>query len=375
MNCSLPIIRPLTLRLCALFWLCLATIATSVSAQNPPLTATQTNQLSTDRLLVILDISSNMQRRSENMQRIIGQIFSSGFGGQVRRGDTIGMWTFNDSLHTGEFPLQRWSPQAARQITSLAAQFAQNQRYSKLSTFPPVMAQLTNVIADSDRITVILLSDGSALPAGTPFDAEIAATFRLNADEQRRQAMPFVTVLRAVKGEFVGFKVSMPPWPIEYPAFPPEPTIAAPQPTNAPTAKTENPKPIAPVQTNGPTSESVETNHPTPIITNQPVVVETKLTPPETVTNPSPTVATSLPSPATNTTKAPPPSRTNPPTAIAPATPLPISKPERDSSTIPIIVGGIALVGLGILCLALLQRSRRPKRVSLITRSMNKDRK
>ena len=372
MKCSLQNSRAFTFHFRALLWLCFASMAGF--AQNQPPMAVQTNQLSADRLLVILDISSNMQRRSENTQRIIGQIFSSGFSGQVRRGDTIGMWTFNDSLHTGEFPLQRWSPQAAQQITSLAAQFTQNQRYSKLSKWSPVMTQLTNVIADSDRITVILLSDGSALPAGTPFDAEIAAAFRLNADEQRRQTMPFVTVLRAVKGEFVGFKVSMPPWPIEYPAFPPEPIVAAPQPTNPPLAQIESSKPVVPVATNEPKSAKVETNLPSPTITPPPTVVESKPKPVEPVSNPPVALATNSPSLVTNASRA-----TPFPTNIAKvsASPMhsPTNKPAESSSIIPLVIGGIALVGLAVLCLALLQRARRVTSVSLITRSMNKDRK
>src|SRR5262245_41832029 len=231
MNCFSLTRRVITFCICLIPCLCIL-VVTSLAQTPPPTVAT--NRLSSDRFLVILDISVGMEKRSENMQSVIGQLFSSGFGGQLRRGDTIGMWTYNDSLHTGEFPLQRWTPQNARPATSLAAQFAQNQRYSKRSNLSPVMAQLTNVIANSDRITVILVSDGSESPTGTPFGKQIAEAFKLNADEQRRQSMPFVTVLRAVKGEFIGFKVSTPPWPIEYPAFPPEPATMTAAPTNPP---------------------------------------------------------------------------------------------------------------------------------------------
>ena len=374
MNCSPLICRHIALHVRVLLWLCFVTIAISGSAQNPPRTATQTNELSTDRLLVILDISSGMQKRSENMQRVISQMFSSGFNGQLRRGDTIGMWTYNDSLHTGEFPLQRWTPQSARQVTSLAVQFAQNQRYANQSSLAPVMVQLTNVVADSDRITVVLVSDGSSTPAGTPFDAQIAEAFKLNMAEQLKQAMPFVTVLRAVKGEFVGFKVNTPPWPIEFPDFPPDLVIATPEPTNPPVAKIESLKPVEPVATNEPKSTSVETNYQTSTNTNPPVVVESKPTPPEPATNPSPIVAPGLP-PPTPTVAQPLPPPTNTATASAQATDLPGSEPAGVSSIIPFVIGSVALVGLGILCLALLQRSRRPTRVSLITRSMNKDRK
>ncbi|HEX5220319.1 MAG TPA: hypothetical protein VFZ59_12180 [Verrucomicrobiae bacterium] len=362
-------------RLCAVLWLCGMAMAFSVPAQNQPSTTTRTNRLSSDRVLAILDISAGMQKRADNLQRVVDHLFLSGFNGQLRPGDTIGMWTYNDSLHTGEFPLQRWTPQSARQIASLAAQFAQNQRYSKPSNFSPVMAQLTNVVADSDRITVVLISDGSSSPSGTPFDSQIAESFKLNAAEQFRQAMPFVTVLRAVKGEFIGFKVNTPPWPIEYPPFPPEPIVAPAQSTNPPVAKVESPKPVAPVATNKPKPVIPETNQPSPppVITNPPVVVAPPTTPAAPPSNPPPpTVATSSSAPTTNVGRTLPP--TNTANAVTPSK-SPVSEPSRSLATLPVIVGGTALIGLAILCLVLLRRARRPARVSLITRSMNKDRK
>ena len=36
--------------------------------------------------------------------------------GQVEAGDTIGLWTFNEELYTGRFPLQTWLPPAQEDI-------------------------------------------------------------------------------------------------------------------------------------------------------------------------------------------------------------------------------------------------------------------
>ena len=379
MNCFPQIKQPTR----ALFRtiLCLCFVATTL----PGLAQTRqasgpTNQLSSERFLLILDISSAMQKRATNVLRTVGQVFASGFYGQLHRGDTIGMWTYNDTLHTGEFPLQRWTPQSFRQITSLAVQFTQNQRYSKRSNLSPVMAQLTNVVAGSEKITVILLSDGSESLTGTPFDEQISDAFKLNADEQRRQAMPFVAVLRAVKGKFVSFKVSTPPWPIEIPAFPVEPVAANPEHTNSPPAKVENSKPVTPVAVAEPKPTSTEINNPTPTppipaVTNPPALVESKPTPAETSTNPPPAVTTTPPPLITNIAKTdfPP---TNVAEASSPPQEMPLGKPARNLPSAPILVGaGIVLAGLAIVCVALLRRSRETTHVSLITRSMNKDRK
>ena len=72
---------------------------------------------------------------------------------------------------------------------------------------------------------------------GTPYDAQIAEAYRTNAADQRKQQMPFLTVLRAAKGKFIGFTVNTPPWPVEFPKFPAEPV---PTPKRDGDARSEN---------------------------------------------------------------------------------------------------------------------------------------
>lgn len=335
------------LQLAALF--CLGLLASRALAQPQTSPVALTNRPAPERFLIILDISAPMQKRASNVQRVVGQLFSSGLQGQMDRGDSIGVWTYNDELHTGEYPLLRWSKEAGGEITIGLVQFVQKQIYSKSPNLSPVMAQLTNVVAKSEKITVILFSDGSQSLAGTPFDAQIAQAFALNQAEQRKQSMPFVTILRAARGEFVSVKVNTPPWPVEIPGYPgeaatvtpelPEPTVPvvsepveaqpAPLPTNLPVVSTVEPPPV----------------EPPPAAPVTPPVVESKIAPAQVQTNlpPEPTV-----------------------TATATSGKLPL---------IPIVAGvAVVVVGFAALLLALTRRSREP-RVSLITRSMNKDEK
>ena len=62
-----------------------------------------------DRYLLIVDTSAAMERNAENTPRIVGQLMASGMIGQARAGDTFGLWTYNEVLRTGDFPLQRWT--------------------------------------------------------------------------------------------------------------------------------------------------------------------------------------------------------------------------------------------------------------------------
>jgi len=361
--------------------LCLLASSFSLAAQVATNPASGDPPPETERFLLILDVSPAMQRNATNVLRIVNQLFTTEFDGQLHRGDTIGMWTYDDELHTGEYPLQRWRSQVSREIAAGTLHFIATRSYRKRARLAPLQKPLSDLVADSGRITVILFSDGSESLTGTPFDAQIAEAFKLNAAEQRRLAMPFVTILRAVKGGFVSVKINTPPWPIEFPSYPVEPTSTPPPGTNAPapsksvthTADSEAPPPAA-----------NPTNPPVILLPTNPAATTTPTPPPPPTTEPS-TNAAPIPE------KAPPPALTNEtPAAAAQTSPagLPAisnqppalettgEKPERRFPLGPILVGaGIVLAGLTILSLALLKRSREAPRISLITRSMNKDRK
>jgi len=357
--------------------LCVALLGLVVPspAQTNRLTAQRPNLPAPERFLLIVETSAAMQKCATNVQGMVGYLFSSGLTGQLKLGDTLGVWTYNNELHTGEVPLLRWVPQASREIASKLAQFVQKHPYAKPSHLGPVMEQLTNVVADSDKLTVILISNGSEPLVGTPFDGQIAESFKLNAAEQQRKAMPFVTVLRAVKGKYVGVRVNTPPWPFELPAFPEAKVTPALPPTNPPPPKVESPPsstPVKPVAVPEPLPVKVEATNPPPATTNLPVI---PVAPPpvERPTNPSPAVVVT-PKPVETNAPTAQVATTNPAPVSPTTTAAPVVSAERKRPLMPILIGAaIVLVGLAVLCLVILSRSRKAPRVSLITRSMNKD--
>lgn len=382
MNRPRPPLRPS--RLLALAWLVLWPLSTHFpalgQASNAP--AGDGQRPEPERFLFIIDVGSDMQKRATNVQRVVHQLFATGFQGQLRPGDTIGMWTYNNELHTGQYPLQRWLPRVAREISVASVQFVQDLRYDKRSRLEPVLAPLASVVADSDRITVILISDGEEAPVGTPFDQRIAETFKLYVTEQRRLAMPFVTILRAVQGRYVGVKVNTPPFPLEFPAYPDEASNHKSTSTDSPPPKTETPPPPPPVKpavTTEPKPTVTETNPPVTAPTNPPVVSTPPPPPRETPTNPAPVAINTQTPPPAPTNPAPAPAIQTNPVATSPTAPInqePNDSPDTRRSLVPLLAGvGIVLTGLAILSLALWKRSRAAPRVSLITRSMNKDRK
>ena len=60
------------------------------------------------RVLIIFDTSSAMKKRVPNEVKAIKQLFALALAERLQTGDSIGVWTFNSDVHTGEYPLQFW---------------------------------------------------------------------------------------------------------------------------------------------------------------------------------------------------------------------------------------------------------------------------
>lgn len=197
----------------------------SASAQEP-----------SGRFLIIADTSSAMKRYAPATQKALSNLLLSSMHGQLSRGDTIGLWTFNDELFAGRFPLQHWTPETTELVASNVVAFIRAQPYEKQSQFDTVWPALRRLISESARLTVLLVSDGNEQIAGTPFDFQINGVFKEYFKAQRKARMPFITILRAQQGQLVGCAINLAPWPVEFPTFPPLPEIA----------EGSHPKPVAP---------------------------------------------------------------------------------------------------------------------------------
>ena len=192
------------------------------------------NSPPSNRWLVIMETSASMQPRAVTAEQIAAGLVSSGMNGQMRPGDTVGVWTFDGSLHTGDFPLQVWNPQSAKTIAQQVFTFLHSRKYEGQSRLDNVVAAMNQVVKNSEYITIILISDGMKTLNGIPFDEKINAAYQQWQNEQTKARMPFVTLLRAAHGKMAQYAVSAPPWPINLPPLPKEMLALA---------KTEMPKP------------------------------------------------------------------------------------------------------------------------------------
>jgi hypothetical protein len=334
-----------------------------------------------NRFLLIVETSSPMQKRSDGVTSTVEQVVRSGFQGQARPGDTIGIWTYNEILTAGEFPLQTWSKDGAKHIASGMLAFLADQKLSKQPHFNCVLPTLQSVVEDSPFLTVVVICSGTDPVKGTPFDKEIAKQLADWHDQEQKAHMPLIVVLRAAHGSFTHYSVTPAPWQVEMPPLPSE-LVAAPA-RPAPKPVTAAP-PVAPLIVVGkhkaPAPEPESANSASPASTNLAVRVpppgdsQAPATAPS-LTSPGSSTATNL-SAAVQVPPAPQPTSDLVVHAreMTPMAAVPAVAPRPNSFSVILKRSLIAAGVLAALSLLVVFRRPRQNHVSLITHSINRDR-
>jgi hypothetical protein len=253
----------------------------------------------------------------------------------------------------------------------------------------------------SDFITIILVSDGNDAVRGTPIDTQLQTYYKNNYQLEKKARMPIVTVFRGEKGNITTNTVTLAPWPVDIPVVPP-PIVA--KTVRAKPAPTPPPAPVVPsmivigkkveMTTNVPLDLPDHSGDmPTPIIampkpTEVPAAkpepkVETAA-PPAAVVEPKPAVApvaeTPKPEPQPETPSASAVvSNATPVKVAAPPAQPPVETAVTTSQTNLFSARNIAIVSIAftaIVCGLLImsaRNARKASRVSLITRSLDRE--
>src|SRR5580693_3784365 len=113
-----------------------------------------------NRFLFVIDTSSAMKARTNGVEEAVIGLLATGMNGQLREGDTIGLWTYSDRLNP-DFPMQIWSEQKKEDMLTEVRDHLRALHYEKRSHLEKVLPEITNIVAHSERVTVILIFDGS----------------------------------------------------------------------------------------------------------------------------------------------------------------------------------------------------------------------
>jgi hypothetical protein len=271
-----------------------------------------------NRYLFILETSKEMKREASQAKNVLIQLLYTGVMGQMRAGDTFGVWTYDTTLHAGGIAMQTFTTEDRETITRRTSEYLDSLKFAGEAHLEFALLPALKLATNSPNLTVIIISDGKQAVAGTPFDKEIRALHKKYYDELREAKLPFVTVLVANKGEFISYAVNSALGPIRVPRLPKPPT-----PTNV-VAKVE--APVAPVVKRG---ESLYLHGALP-----------KKNTTETV--PAPTSSAPIPveSPKVETTAATTPTEVgqSPAPVLTPVATIPVPKEPEVASTKPVEV-------------------------------------
>ena len=191
-----------------------------------------------NRMLLIFDTSSAMKKRLPAEDKAIDQLFAITLNGRLRRGDTVGVWTFDQDPHIGRFPLQQWSDEQVTMVPDQIIGFLKTQRYSKKTSFESLIPTLNQVVRSSPRLTILIFCDGDGTVKDIPGTDVINANFKQHYHQMEKARVPFVIVLRSQfspggVGRYVGCTINSAD-SISIPLFPPMPVPPPPAPVVAP---------------------------------------------------------------------------------------------------------------------------------------------
>lgn len=274
------------------------------------------------RFLLVFETSPGLKKNLPVVKQALDGLFSSNLQHELKENDDLAVWTVDQALHPGAFPLASWSPDDAEVYSARLKDFLGHQKFSRHASLAAIQPLLNRVVKSSERLTVLIFCDGQSNLLGTPYDSGVNELFKKNLAESKNLQTPFILVLRSYRGEYQGCSVNRSS-PLNFPPFPPppkpEPPAVKPAPVVAPATVPAAPAPdLIIVGTKVGTNLSILTP---PV--SQPA--------PQPVTNPPATVSPAPPAPPA----------TNPP-AIAPAivatptiSPAVVSNPPAPTSPAP----------------------------------------
>jgi hypothetical protein len=405
-------------RLVLVQWMVLA--ATAIAAPQPSKPAKPPKPQG-NRFLFILETSSGMTRLEHGGRQAVFDLIYSGVDGRMRRGDTYGIWPFNEQIFSGLVPMQTWDPQKRLEQASAVGRYLRTHKYEKDGNFELLMKQIHAVVRGAKDVNIFVVTDGNTAFAGTAFDQVINAGFESNRMQVQVAKKPLVVTLVARQGVFTAASVTAAGDKIELAELAPV-TNAVPEVVEAPAATAPSGKSsgqvVAQSEVEAEPKTAQTTNAPVidmsralimrgPKVTN-PLPTTAAATPVATVTNvaqgtstnETPRVVTGAPAPqmptneARTTTSAQPPSAAatevraatgpEPLPSFVPAQvkasartvePISVIAPSTGSSALPsllLILGGAFVGASGVGALIFLRKVRSAKEPSFISQGLER---
>ncbi|MBI4660947.1 MAG: hypothetical protein HY735_19100 [Verrucomicrobia bacterium] len=187
----------------------LACLASLAQAEPSPAQVMASNSTPACQYLFVIDTSFSMARKKQALADTVSELVRTGANGQMRAGETLGFWTFNEQVYENRFQPTIWSPDTTHVLAGQIARFVKAQRFEKQTRLEAAMSGILNAAKTSRALAVFLLGDGDSAITGTPFDRSINLLYKERYRDSQRARKPFVTTLVAIEGRFVAWSVAL----------------------------------------------------------------------------------------------------------------------------------------------------------------------
>jgi hypothetical protein len=172
-----------------------------------------------NRFLFIVETSAAASKLEHGGRQAVFDLIFTGIAGQMKAGDTFGLWTFNDKVSAGVFPMQEWDPENNMELATQAGQYLKAQKYQNKARLDVAVKQLMPVVRAVKDLNIFIVSDpGTRLPDDPlgqgygPENSKLAARARL-------AKQPLVTTLIVRNGGISNTLVTVGSEPIRLPAL------------------------------------------------------------------------------------------------------------------------------------------------------------
>lgn len=159
------------------------------------------------RYLFLVETSDAMDSSKTALRKSMRSVIESGLNGQIKYGDTIGLWTYNDKMNT-DFPMILWRNEHVKDVENAVDYWMSKRKFTHRADITTGLPVLQNIIKASQKLTIIWMSTGNDQITGLPFASEVAELQKEFRDDFRKQHIPFVTLLAVRKGVIVDFTVN-----------------------------------------------------------------------------------------------------------------------------------------------------------------------
>jgi len=150
--------------------------------------------------LFIVDSSESMALHRAAAIKLVRDVITSRFDGQIESGDSIDIWTYDAENNLRGFPPQIWRQADSLRITDTAAEYLEEYPFKGKADFSKVASDLSMLVSQAESLLIVIVTDGevpfSGFHLGLEINVYLAKKERLGPGKE-----PFLVSVGAIDGK------------------------------------------------------------------------------------------------------------------------------------------------------------------------------